>query len=49
MRVSFSTVRRLGAKGDITEIRLGRVVRIDPKSVEAYIRAGRRAPSKDAA
>jgi excisionase family DNA binding protein len=50
MNVSFSTVRRLGASGEITEIKLGkRAVRIDPASVEAYIRAGRRAPCRDAA
>jgi excisionase family DNA binding protein len=43
LNVSFSTVRRLGAEGKITEVQVGkRAVRIDPESVEAHIRAGRR-------
>jgi excisionase family DNA binding protein len=47
--LSFSTIRRLGASGEITEIKLGkRAVRIDPASVEAFIRAGRRTPSQAA-
>jgi excisionase family DNA binding protein len=40
LHVSESTVVRLGRSGDLTEIRIGkRSVRIDPLSVDAYIRA----------
>jgi len=49
LHVSESTVVRLGRAGSITEIRVGkRGIRIDPASVERYIRAGRR-PSREAA
>ena len=38
LRVSFSTVRRLGAEGKITEVQVSkRAVRIDAASVEAHI------------
>jgi excisionase family DNA binding protein len=51
MHVSMSTVRRLGASGAITEVRVGkRAVRVDAESVEEHRRAGRRpAPSQEAA
>jgi excisionase family DNA binding protein len=40
LHVSLSTVRRLGAAGVIAEVRVSdRLVRIDPVSVEAHIRA----------
>ena len=43
LHVSFSTVRRLGAEGKITEVQESkRAVRIEAASVEAHIRAGRR-------
>lgn len=45
LNVSESTLKRLAYAGDITEIRVGkRGVRIDPASIEAYIRANRRLP-----
>jgi excisionase family DNA binding protein len=39
LHVSPSTMIRLGRSGAITEIRVARTVRIDPASVEAYIRS----------
>ena len=49
LHVSESTVVRLGRSGAITEIRVGkRGIRIDPASVERYIRARRR-PMREAA
>lgn len=43
LRVSESTVVRLGRTGAIREVRVGkRAIRIDPASVAAHIRASRR-------
>ena len=42
LRVSIMTVRRLGAAGDLEEIRVGkRGIRITEESVERYLAAGR--------
>jgi hypothetical protein len=37
---------RLGRRGDVTEVRVARTVRIDPASVEAYIRRRRAAAAR---
>jgi excisionase family DNA binding protein len=39
LHVSASTMIRLGRSGAITEVRVARTVRIDPTSVERYIRS----------
>jgi excisionase family DNA binding protein len=41
LHVSASTMIRLGRSGAVTEIRIARSVRIDPASVEAFIRSRR--------